>query len=162
MKENREAYEDLADRAVQLLAAVANTISKASPDKLKGMEGNVARLLLCVLDHVIWKCRLTQPSSTLQEIKLAADTRLHAPASTRKRDALKKLIRSKGKDVSRVSEDQEETKKLGAQLDRAVEELNVRILVSHSRVFVLILVTRSLLRSAWNLSWRKCARSRWS
>jgi hypothetical protein len=53
VKENREAYEDLADRAVRLLAAVANTISKASPDKLKGMEGNVARLLLCVLHHAI-------------------------------------------------------------------------------------------------------------
>jgi hypothetical protein len=53
MKENREAYEDLADRAVRLLAAVANSISKASLDKLKGMEGNVARLLLCVLDHAI-------------------------------------------------------------------------------------------------------------
>jgi hypothetical protein len=52
MKENREAYEQLADRAVQLLAAVANTISKASPEKLKGMEGNVERLLRCVLDVI--------------------------------------------------------------------------------------------------------------
>jgi hypothetical protein len=126
------------------------------------MEGNVARLLLCVLDHAIWKCRLTQPSSTLQEIKLAAETRLHAPASTRKRDALKKLIRFKGKDVSRVSADQEETKKLGAELDRAVEELNVRTHVSYSRMFVLILGIRSLLRSAWNLLWKTYARSRWS
>jgi hypothetical protein len=47
-----------------------------------------------------------------------------------------------------VSEDQEETKKLGAQLDRAVEELNVRTPVSHSCVSVLILVTRSLPRCA--------------
>jgi hypothetical protein len=45
MKENREAYEQLVDRAVQLLAAVANTISKASPERLKGMESNVERLL---------------------------------------------------------------------------------------------------------------------
>jgi hypothetical protein len=65
---------------------------------------------------------------------------------------LKKLVRSKGKDVSRVSADQEETKKLGAQLDRAVEELSVRTLVSHLRLFVLILVTRSLPQSAWNLA----------
>jgi hypothetical protein len=55
MKENREAYEDLADRAVRLLAAVANIISKSNPDKLRGIEGNVARLLLCVLDLAI--CR---------------------------------------------------------------------------------------------------------
>jgi hypothetical protein len=53
MNENREAYEELADRAVRLLAAVANTISKSNPEKLKGMEGNVAGLLLCVLDHII-------------------------------------------------------------------------------------------------------------
>jgi hypothetical protein len=49
MKDNREAYEQLAERAVHLLAAVANTISKASPEKLKGMEGNMERLLRCVL-----------------------------------------------------------------------------------------------------------------
>jgi hypothetical protein len=52
MKENREAYEQLAERAVQLLAAVANAISKASPEKLKEMEGNVERLLLCVLNGI--------------------------------------------------------------------------------------------------------------
>jgi hypothetical protein len=59
MKENREAYEELADRAVRLLAAVANTISKSNPEKLKGMEGNVAGLLLYVLHHIIPQCRLT-------------------------------------------------------------------------------------------------------
>jgi hypothetical protein len=59
-----------------------------------------------------------------------------------------------------VSANQEETKKLGAQLDRAVEELNVRTRVSHSRVFVLILITRSLPRCAWNLAWRTYALSR--
>jgi hypothetical protein len=126
------------------------------------MEGNVTRLLLCVLELAICKSRLTQASSTLQEIKLAAETRLHAPASTRKRDAFKKLIGSKGKDAWRVSEDQEETKKLGAQLDRAVEELNVRMVVLHNRPSVLILITRSLLQSAWSLSWRTYERSRWS
>jgi hypothetical protein len=50
MKENREGYERLADRAVRLLAAVANTITKASPEKMKGMEGNVLRLLMCVMN----------------------------------------------------------------------------------------------------------------
>jgi hypothetical protein len=59
MKENREAYEELADRAVRLLAAVANTISMSNPGKLKGMEGNVAGLLLYVQDHIIPQCRLT-------------------------------------------------------------------------------------------------------
>jgi hypothetical protein len=49
MKDNREQYEQLADRATKLLAAIANEIMKASPEKLKGMEGNVARLLMCVL-----------------------------------------------------------------------------------------------------------------
>jgi hypothetical protein len=46
---------------------------------------------------------------------------------------LKKLIGTKVKNVLRVSEDQEETKKLGAQLDRAVEELNVRVLALRKR-----------------------------
>jgi hypothetical protein len=120
----------------------------------------VVRLLLCVLDLAICKSRLTQANSTLQEIRLAAETRLHASVSTRKRDTLRNFFRSKGKDVSRVSADQEETKKLGGQLDRAVEELNVRTSVSHNRVLVLIQFTRSLPRSAWSLAWRKYARSR--
>jgi hypothetical protein len=54
MKENHEGYEQLADRAARLLAAVANTIMKANSEKLKGMEGNVARLLLCVVNS--WHC----------------------------------------------------------------------------------------------------------
>jgi hypothetical protein len=53
MKENREGYEQLADRAVRLLAAVANTITKASPEKLKDMEGNISRLLMCVINPFI-------------------------------------------------------------------------------------------------------------
>jgi hypothetical protein len=52
MKETREAYKTLADRAVQLLAAVANTTSKASPEKLIGMESNVQRLIEWVTDGV--------------------------------------------------------------------------------------------------------------
>jgi hypothetical protein len=50
MKENHEGYEQLADRAVRLLAAVVNDITKASPEKLRGMEGNVMRLLMCVIN----------------------------------------------------------------------------------------------------------------
>jgi hypothetical protein len=120
----------------------------------------VRRLLLCVLDLAICVYRLTPASSTLQEIKLAAETRLHAPVSTRKRDTLRNFFRSKGKDVSRVSADQEETKKLGGQLDRAVEELNVHTSVLHKRVLMLIEFTRSLPPSVWSLAWRKYARSR--
>jgi hypothetical protein len=52
MNENREEYEQLADRAARLLAAVANAIMKASPEKLKGMEGNTARLLMCVVHSI--------------------------------------------------------------------------------------------------------------
>jgi hypothetical protein len=52
MKENREGYERLADRAVRLLAAVANTVTKASPEKMKGMEGNLLRLLMCVTNPI--------------------------------------------------------------------------------------------------------------
>jgi hypothetical protein len=49
MKENREQYGLLADRAAKLLAAIVNVIMKTSPEKLKGMEANVARLVVCVL-----------------------------------------------------------------------------------------------------------------
>jgi hypothetical protein len=52
MKENREEYEQLADRAAKLLTAVANTIMKATPEKLKGMEGNVGRLLMYVVEPI--------------------------------------------------------------------------------------------------------------
>jgi hypothetical protein len=51
MKESCKAYEETADRAVRLLAPVANAISKANSEKLTGMEGNV---LFCVLDHAIF------------------------------------------------------------------------------------------------------------
>jgi hypothetical protein len=54
MKENREGYEQLVDRAARLLAALANVIMKATPEKLKGMEGNVARLLMCVIVPIIF------------------------------------------------------------------------------------------------------------
>jgi hypothetical protein len=48
MKDNRESYEQLAVRVTRLIAAIANVVQKASPDKLKGMEGNLSHLLLCV------------------------------------------------------------------------------------------------------------------
>jgi hypothetical protein len=51
MKESCKAYEEIADRAVRLLAPVANAISKANSEKLTGMERNV---LFCVLDHAIF------------------------------------------------------------------------------------------------------------
>jgi hypothetical protein len=58
MKDNREQYEQLSDRAARLLAAVANEIMKANPEKLKGMEGNVARLLMCVPSSFITRRQL--------------------------------------------------------------------------------------------------------
>jgi hypothetical protein len=51
MKENRESYEQLADRAVSMLAAIANAIAKANPEKLKSMEASIAQLILCVIYH---------------------------------------------------------------------------------------------------------------
>jgi hypothetical protein len=113
-----------------LLAAVANTISKASPEKLKGMEGNVERLLRCVLYIIAPFLRLTRPSSTLQEIESTVKTRLLNPTPTGKLDSVKKLIRTKGKNVFRVSADQAEIKRLETNLDRAVEEFGVRTVVS--------------------------------
>jgi hypothetical protein len=58
MKDNREQYGQLANRAAKLLAAIANEIMKANPEKLKGMEGNVARLLMCVLYPFKLTCQL--------------------------------------------------------------------------------------------------------
>jgi hypothetical protein len=52
MKENREMYEQLADRTVQLLAAVAHAISQAGPEKFMEMKDNVQQLLMCVIDNV--------------------------------------------------------------------------------------------------------------
>jgi hypothetical protein len=148
MKEKREAYEELADRAVRLLAAVAKAISKTDPEKLKGMEGNVTRLIQCVLDLTISHGCLTQPSSTLHDIKLATEARLLTPISIGKLGAMKKLIRYKGEDAVCASADQKQTKHLGSQLDHAVEEMNVRNFGSYSRPRVLIPFTRLSLRSA--------------
>jgi hypothetical protein len=152
MKENREAYEQLADRAAQLLAAVANTISKASPEKLKGMEGNVERLLRCVLDGIEPFIRLTRPSSTLQEIKSTTETRLLTPTPSGKLDSVKRLIRTKGKNALRVSVDRAEIKRLEVNLDHAVEEFGVRIIKWRDCHCVLRSFIRSPPLSAWS-SW---------
>jgi hypothetical protein len=74
--------------------------------------------------------------STLQEVMSGTETRLHpSPALSGK---LMKFVRGKGKDAVLVSADSEELKKLGDKLDRAVEELNVRILAPRSHQYVSI------------------------
>jgi hypothetical protein len=73
--------------------------------------------------------RLTRPSSTLQEIESTTKTRLLTPAPTGKLDSVKMLIRIKGKSVLRVSADQAEIKRLEADLERAVEDFGVRIVI---------------------------------
>jgi hypothetical protein len=45
MKENRQAYEQLADRATLILTAITNEISEADTEKIKAMEENLSRLL---------------------------------------------------------------------------------------------------------------------
>jgi hypothetical protein len=134
MKENREQYEQLANRAAKLLAAIANVIMKGSPEKLKGMEGNVARLLMCVLHPFIPTRQLdTQSNSTLREIRSTIEARLHSPAApTGNRAAAKRFFRAKAKDAARMSADQEEINKLGVQLDRAIEDFGVRTFINQN------------------------------
>jgi hypothetical protein len=130
MKENREGYEKLADRAAMLLADIANTLMKASPEKLKGMEANITRLLSYVVDPITLGHNLTHARSTLQEIISATETRLQVPAApTKKLAGIKRYIRVKGKDARRVSADQDQIKKLGETLDRAIEVFGVRPLI---------------------------------
>jgi septal ring factor EnvC (AmiA/AmiB activator) len=63
--------------------------------------------------------------------------RLHSPAApTGKRAAVKRFFRAKGKDAARVSVDQEEIKKLGDQLDRAIEDFGVRTLTTQNLLCV--------------------------
>jgi hypothetical protein len=45
MKENRQAYEQLADRATLILTAVTNEISEADTETIKAMEENLSCLL---------------------------------------------------------------------------------------------------------------------
>jgi hypothetical protein len=65
-------------------------------------------------------------SSVLHDIKSTTETRLYAPAPTRKVESLRKLIRIKGKNMLSVSADQADIKRLQQKLDRAVEEFGVR------------------------------------
>jgi hypothetical protein len=67
-----------------------------------------------------------QPTSTLKEIMSTIDVRLHAPTPTSKFGSVKNFIRTKGKDAVRVTEDQDEVKKLKEQLGSAIEEFGVR------------------------------------
>jgi hypothetical protein len=50
MKENREGYEQVADRTARLLAAVASAVTKANPQQLKGLEEHVMSLVSWVLN----------------------------------------------------------------------------------------------------------------
>jgi hypothetical protein len=82
---------------------------------------------------------LTQSNSTLQEIKSTIEARLHSPeTATGKRAAVKKLFRAKAKDAARVLTDQEEIKKLGEQLDRAIEDFGVRTSATQDVLCVLM------------------------
>jgi hypothetical protein len=149
MKENREEYEQLADRAARLLGAVANAIMKASPEKLKGMEGNTARLLMCVVHSMTTRVMLMQSTRTMKEIKSSIDARLQIPTPTGRLSAVTKFVRAKGKDVVRVSVDQEQIKKLGQQLDRAIEEFGVRT-TSRGILNALLTHLRWPPRSEWS------------
>jgi hypothetical protein len=159
MKDNREGYEQLADRAAKLLAAVANSLMKASLEKLKGMEANVSRLLLCVVVSITLHVDLTQPTRTLLEIRVTIErrTRTHIPIRTRKRDTCMSLICITTKSALRVSEDEEEIKNLGKMIDHMIQEFGVRNAVSCGRSSVLILI-RSPPPFAWSSSWRRCVR----
>jgi hypothetical protein len=64
----------------------------------------------------------------------ATETRLHSPPTPSGK--LMKFVRGKGKDAVRVSADLEELKKLGDKLDRAVEELDVRILAPRNHQYL--------------------------
>jgi hypothetical protein len=107
---------------------------KADLEKLKGMEGNVARLLMCVVIFRHYAIGLTRLSSTLKEIKTATDTRLKTPPATTGK--LLKLVRAKGKDAIRMSVDLEEIRNLGKKLDRAMEEFDVSTLDVQQSVFI--------------------------
>jgi hypothetical protein len=79
-------YEQLADRAVRLLAAVANTLTKASPEKLKGMEGDVSRLVMCVINSFIHTRRSHSPEVPSRRscplLRHASTPFLHPPESS--------------------------------------------------------------------------------
>jgi hypothetical protein len=86
---------------------------------------------------------------------LATKTRLLDSNPTGKLDSVKRLIRTKGKNVLRVSADQAEIKRLETNLDRAVEEFGVRTVLSRDQNSVLISFIRSPPPSALSSWWKK-------
>jgi hypothetical protein len=70
------------------------------------------------------------------------------------------LVRSKRKDVARVPEDLEELKRLGQELDRAIEEFDVRTLILWNCFLFPTLSARLLPPFELKLFWRMCVRSR--
>jgi hypothetical protein len=68
-------------------------------------------------------------------------------------------VRARGKDAVRVSADMDELKELGEELDRAVEEFDVRTLPLCNHLIMSTLSARSLPRSVLKSSWRMCVRS---
>jgi hypothetical protein len=70
-----------------------------------------------------------------------------------------RLVRARGKDAVRVSADIDELKELGDELDRAVEEFDVRTVPPENHLIVLTLFARSLPPSVLKLSWTMCLRS---
>jgi hypothetical protein len=70
-----------------------------------------------------------------------------------------RLVRARVKDAVRVPADIDELKKLGEELDRAVEEFDVRTLPPYEHLLVLTLNARSLPLSVSKSFWRMCVRS---
>jgi hypothetical protein len=68
-------------------------------------------------------------------------------------------VRARGKDAVRVSADIDELKELGEELDRAVEEFDVRTLLPCNHLIMSTLFARLLPRSVLKSSWRMCVRS---
>jgi hypothetical protein len=74
---------------------------------------------------------------------LSFEARFHSPeAPIGKRAAVKKFFRAKAKDTARVSTDQEEIKKLGEQLNCAIEDFGVCTLMIPNLMCVLMLPIR--------------------
>jgi vacuolar-type H+-ATPase subunit I/STV1 len=164
MKENREGYEQLADRTTRLLAAVASTITKTDPEKLNGLDEYIARLVLWVSILALPPVTLTSSTSTLQEMKSTTEARLHrdaAAAPTKKLRSFERFLRTKSKNVLRVSSDREEINTLGQKLDRAVEELGVRALLFQNSLSVFTRFTRSHRPFVWSSGWITCGRSQY-
>jgi hypothetical protein len=82
--------------------------------------------------------RLTRTRSALEEIQLVIERRHHTPNPTGKLDTFKKRIGTTTKNAWLVAKDEEEIKKLGEKLNRAVEDFQVCIAKWRDRTFLLI------------------------